>query len=439
MDYIHRKRNKNLGVLELVAIALGGMIGGGIFTVLGISVSLVGVYTPIAFILGGSLAYLAVYSYVKLALFYQDEGGAYSFFKKTFASSHFAASLIGWWIIFGYVSTLALYSYTFASYAISSFSFANDETIRKIVAGGILLVFTLINVWSVKGMGKLEDIMVYVKIVILAVIAFVLISNAHTSIPVLLHESKGISVLSLFIVASLTFVAFEGFELVINAVNEMENPQRNIPKAIYIAVTLAVLIYVVLAYGAIIVIPFKDIIQNQEYALAAGASKIMGDWGTNLVIIGALLATSSAISGTVFGASRQLSAIASDGYFPHILSKRKRNIPIYAIVSLSFLSFFLILLGNLTVILEFGSVTFLLVSLLSACANLKIYKKTNSSLWLTSFAAMGLFLGLGFILYYEYTTQIKQLYSISFIYLALTLFAALYSWKKRLSKEIEIA
>jgi amino acid transporter len=78
---------KDLGLLELVAIALGGMIGGGIFTVLGISVSMIGVYTPLAFLIGGGLAFLAVYSYIKLALYYKDEGASYSFFKLTFPNN----------------------------------------------------------------------------------------------------------------------------------------------------------------------------------------------------------------------------------------------------------------------------------------------------------------------------------------------------------------
>ena len=112
---------------------------------------------------------------------------------------------------------------------------------------------------------------------------------------------------------------------VINAVNEMDKPQINIPKAITIAVMMAAAIYVILAYGAIVSIPFDDIVTNQEYALAAGADKILGHWGTDLVIIGALLATSSAISGTVFGASRQMAVIAKDGFLPEFLTKRKRN------------------------------------------------------------------------------------------------------------------
>jgi len=432
-----KNKSKSLGVVELIAIALGGMIGGGIFTVLGISVSLVGVYTPIAFVIGGLLAILASYSYIKLGVYYQDEGATYSFFKKTFSNSRFLASLIGWWVIFGYISTLSLYSYTFASYAISGSEFANDEMIRKLVAGVILLLFTLVNIWSVKGMGKLEDIMVYTKLVILAIISFVLINHSNTTIPQLIETNQDIDILSIFIVASLTFVAFEGFQLVINAVNEMDKPKVNIPKSIYSAMFLAILIYVVLSLGAILSIPFSDIIQNKEYALASGANKILGHWGTDLVILGALLATSSAISGTLFGASRQMSVIAQDGYFPAFLIKRKNNIPINAIISMAFLAFALIVIGNLKVILEFSSVTFLLVSMLMALANLKIYKQTKSSFIITLLAVVFLFVGTVLILYYEFITQIEQVYFIASLYLVLTLFALLFS-KLRTARQKDI-
>lgn len=424
---IHRKRNKQLGILELIAIALGGMIGGGIFTVLGISVSMVGVFTPIAFMFGGLLAFLAAYSYVKLGVFYKDEGATYSFYKKTFPSSSFAASIIGWFVTFGYISTLALYAYTFASYAISGFEFANSEWARKVIAGIVILIFTLVNLWSVKGMGKIEDLMVYTKLIILAIISFVLINNTNTTIPTLIQNNGDLNILSIFIVASLTFVAFEGFQLVIHAINEMEKPQINIPKAIYSAIFITVLIYITIAIGAILAIPFENIIQNKEYALASGADKILGHWGTDLVVLGALLATSSAISGTLFGASRLMSVIAKDGYFPKFLLRKKKTIPVYSIITMAVLSFCLILVGDLKIILEFGSVTFLLVSLLMAFANFKIYKLTDSSLILTISAMIGLAIGTILIIYYELTTQIEQVYFILIIYTILTFGAWLFS------------
>jgi len=424
---IIRKRNKALGVPELIAIALGGMVGGGIFTILGISVAMIGVFTPLAIIMGGVIASLAAYSYVKLGVYYKDEGATYSFYKKTFPDSPFAASLIGWWVIFGYISTMALYAYTFASYAISGFAFADSEWVRKLVAGAVILVFTLINVWSVKGMGKIEDIMVYTKLLILIIISFVLINNSNTSLPVLLENTEVTGILPILIVASLTFVAYEGFQLVINAVNEMEYPERNIPKAIYSAIALAILIYVVISIGAILAIPFEDIIQNEEYALAAGAGDVIGSWGTNLVILGALLATSSAISGTVFGASRQMSVIAKDGYLPKILSRRINQIPVYAIISMAVCAFLLVLVGSLQLILEFGSVTFLLVSALMAYANYKVRGLTRSSSLITILALVGLIFGTVLILYYEFTNQPQQLVFIGGLYILLTLGSWLYS------------
>ena len=427
---IHRKRNKALGVPELIAIALGGMVGGGIFTILGISVSMIGAFTPLAIILGGVFASLAAYSYIKLSVYYKDEGATYSFYKRTFPKSPFAASLIGWCVIFGYISTLALYAYTFSSYAISGFAFADSEWVRKLVAGAVILIFTLINIWSVKGMGKIEDIMVYTKLVILVVISFVLINNSQTTLPVLLQDNNDTSALSILIAASITFVAYEGFQLVINAVNEMEKPEINIPKAIYSAIFLAALIYVVISLGAILAIPFDEIIKNKEYALASGAEHVLGHWGTELIIVGALLATSSAISGTVFGASRQMSVIARDGYFPSILAKHINHIPIYSIVCMSVLAFFLVLAGSLQVILEFGSVTFLLISLLMAYANYKIKHLTNSSRIITVISIIGLMVGTILIFYYEFNNQPQQMFFIGVIYMLLTAGSWLYSRNK---------
>ncbi|MCF6199728.1 MAG: APC family permease [Hyphomicrobiaceae bacterium] len=427
-----RPRVKSLGALELVAIALGGMVGGGIFTILGISVAMIGVYTPIAIAIGGGIAALAAYSYIKLGVYYKDEGATYSFLKRSFPARPFAASLIGWWVIFGYISTLALYAYTFSSYAISSFSFAENEWIRKAVAGGIIALFTLINVWSVKGMGKVEDLMVYSKLVILAIISLVLVRHGDASLPVLLKESGDVPFYNILVVASLTFVAYEGFQLVINAVGEMETPERNIPLAIYTAILLAVAIYVVIAIGALMAIPFKEIIENQEYALAAGAGQALGHWGSDLVILGALLATSSAISGTVFGASRQMAVIAQDGYFPVLLAKRKNNIPVNAILAMSALAFCFILAGSLQIILEFGSITFLLVSLLIAATNHKMRQQTNSHAIFTSLSMLGLLAGTIILVGYKAMNQPEQLLYILGLYAFLTISAFAYAKRRKI-------
>jgi len=415
----------NLGFKELLAIAIGGMVGGGIFTILGISVSMVGALAPFAIALGGIMAWFAAYAYVKLGIYYKDEGATYSFFKRTYPSSHMAASFIGWYTIFGYISTLALYAYTFSSYAISGFDFAQNEVIRKLLAVGIIGIFALINLWSVKGMGEIEDIMVYAKLLILFIISVVLIYFAkvdlHTFSSMIREDLHTTPFLSILIVSSITFVAYEGFQLVINAVNEMENPDKNIPKAIYSAIVLVVFIYFIIALSAVLAIPAEDLIQNKESALATGAGDIMGSLGQNLVIFGAILATSSAINGTLFGSSRQMARIAEDGYLPKIVSVRKNNIPIYAIMTMGVVASLLIAMGGLRLILEFGSITFLLVSLLMSMANFKIRNETKSSLGITLISIAGLLMGTVLILYYEFQSNPEQLLFIGVLYGVLSL------------------
>jgi len=274
--------------------------------------------------------------------------------------------------------------------------------------------------------------MVYIKLFILLVISVLLIMYAQmdfsTFNKTLVNDLEDAKIVDILRVASVTFVAYEGFQLVTNAVKEMSNPDTNIPRAIYGAVFIVAMIYFIIALAAVMAIPVQDLIANKEYALAAGAEDIMGDTGRNLVVAGAVLATSSAINSTLFGSSRQMARIADDGYLPKVLGTRKKStIPIYAILAMAMTASLLILVGGLRLILEFGSITFLLVSLLMAVANFKIRKKTNSSSVFSLVTIFGLMIGSVLILHYEYITKPKQLLFIAVLYGILTIGAYSYS------------
>ncbi|WP_024791305.1 APC family permease [Lebetimonas sp. JS032] len=425
---------KALGFKELLAIGIGGMIGGGIFTILGISVSIAGFLAPFSIALGGVLAFFAGYAYVKLGVYYKDEGATYAFFKRTFANSHFAAAIIGWYTVFGYISTIALYAYTFSSYSISLMSFGENEIIRKIIAILIVWTFAAINLWSVRGMGEVEDVIVYLKLFILFIISFILFYfskyDFHSFIRVLSSDFKNTPFLNILMVSSVTFVAYEGFQLIINGVKDMEEPDKNIPRAIYSAIFIVSMIYFIIALASVLSIDKNELIRNKEAALAVGMKSIVGEWGGALVIFSAILATTSAINSTLFGSSRQLARIADDGYMPKILSFRKGTIPSYSIVTMAFVASLLIIIGNLRLILEFGSITFLLVSFLMSLANFKIKDKTNSSLIVTLISMAGLFIGGVFIFYYEYKINKIELVFVFSLYVIIGILAFFYARKK---------
>jgi amino acid transporter len=233
-------------------------------------------------------------------------------------------------------------------------------------------------------------------------------------------------------VSAITFVAYEGFQLVIHAYNEMDNPQKNIPRAIYSSIGIATLLYIILSIAALSTIPKEMIIADKEYALAAGAEAYLGQFGQFLVIFGALLATSSAISGTLFGASRLMAVIANDGYFPKTLGRKiKTHIPNKAIITMSVLAFVLLATGGLQVILEFGSITFIIVSLLMAYTNYKKRIETNSSLVITIAALVGLLIAGLLIIYFEFTENKEQFLYIIIIYILLGIGAFFYSKKSK--------
>lgn len=429
-----REQKSPLGVIELIAIALGGMVGGGIFAILGVSVEAIGNSAPVAIFIGGLLALCAAYSYVKLAQLYKDEGATYSFFKKTFPHSRFAAAVIGWLVAFGYISTLALYAFTFSSYFCTALSIADYPWIHQLVAGLVILFFATVNLISVKGMGQLEDVMVYTKIILLIIISAILTwkGDIQQALPLIETQSSWASIL---MIAAVTFVAYEGFQLVIHAYNEVDKPERNIPRAIYGAIAVATILYVALAIGALATIPKAEIIAGKEYALAAGSERILGKFGYFAVLSGALLATSSAISGTLFGASRLMAVIADDGYFPKALRLRiKGHIPRNAIWTMFALAFLLVLVGGLQLILEFGSVTFIIVSFLMALANFKKRSETGSNVILTLGAMICLFVAGILILGFEFIHAPEQLGAIVVIYLILIAGALIQS---RLQKHAE--
>lgn len=420
-------RREDLGLLELIAIALGGMVGGGIFAILGVATELVGSAAVLAIGAGGVLALLAAYSYAKLATYFEDEGATYSFFKRTYPSSHFAASAVGWLVLFGYVATLALYAFTFASYLASQFPDQDPFVLRLVFSAAVFTVFTLLNIVSVKQTGRVEDVLVYSKLVVLVVVTLVLFLGSDLSSAGRMFES-GINVPSLLVVASITFVAFEGFQLAIHAYEEVKEPRKNVPRAIYASVAIATVLYVLMAAGAMLAIPHEQLIKDKEYALAAGTSEVLGSWGLGLVVAGALLATSSAISGTLFGASRLMAVIADDGYLPRVFARRIHgHTPVWALVALAGLAYLLVATGGLVFILEFGSLTFILVSFLMALANLRIRDKTESSL-LVALAAL---LGLGgagvLLLHYQWTTDPFHLGVTLTLYVVITVLAWLYA------------
>ncbi|GAB4337087.1 MAG: amino acid permease [Desulfobulbaceae bacterium] len=369
-----------LGLKELLAIGIGAMIGGGIFSVMGLAVTITGNATPVAFVLGGILAMVAGYSYIKLALAFRDDGASFTYLEKAFPAYPFIASITGWTVILGYIGTMALYAFTFGAYGSELLGLADSQVLRRFLSVGIILFFMIINLYGAKSSGRAEDIIVYTKIMLLGLLAF---AGARGIQPEELSPFLDRGIVSIFMAAALIFVAYEGFQLITNTVCESRDPVHNLPRSIYGAIGIVTCIYVGLSFVAVGSLPENTLIAAREYALAVAAEPALGNGGRVLVSIAALLATASAINATMLGASRMMAQMATEKEMPRAFSFRNRDaVPWIAVVTMAVFTIALTYFGGLELIAAFSSMTFLLVSLGVSLANLKLHAKTRSMPWL---------------------------------------------------------
>jgi hypothetical protein len=349
-----------LSLAEVTAIGIGGMIGGGIFAVLGLAIAAAGHAVALTLAAGGVIALLTGLSYAHLGLAFRGDGGSFTYIEKAFAAPAIAG-VAGWLLVAGYVGTLALYATAFGAYGAALFQGVGaSPVVMAALSTAVLGGFLAINLLGAKLSGGVELGVVAAKLAILALFAGVGLFGVHTSHFMPLFDKGYVTPLA---AVALIFVAYEGFELIPNAVDEMEDPARNLKRALVIAILATTAIYVIVAIVALGNLTTAEIAHDQEYVLAVAARPMLGQAGFVLIGIAALLSTASAINATLFGAARLAMVMAKEHALPRIFSmrERKRPVPYVSLLVLSGLAITFTLTAKLSVISVFASATFLLI------------------------------------------------------------------------------
>ncbi|MFD2100283.1 APC family permease [Flagellimonas iocasae] len=371
-----------IGLKEAISIGIGGMVGGGIFAVLGLAVSLAQGGTPVAFILAGALALITSYSYAKLSRSYPDRGGTVKFINQGFGRTIFSGAMNNLlWI--SYIIMLSLYASAFGSYAPNLFKITPNPTIDfHIYASAIIVLATAINYYSIAVVGKIESYAVVIKLVILIGFIFVgaygLFGNSNLEQLALEHWETPIK---LFAGGMVIFVAYEGFELIANAAPDIKTPEKNISKAYYISVGFVIVLYVVIAIVTVGSLPFKNIADAQDYVLAEAAKPMLGQTGFTIITIAALISTFSAINASLYGGSRVNFEIAEDDELPHHFLSKFWNQPIGLMIT-AIATLVLVNLLDLESISTAGSIGFLLIFAIVNYVGFKLHNEIGARKWL---------------------------------------------------------
>jgi amino acid transporter len=367
-----------LGFLSTLSIGIGGMVGGGIFAVLGLAVNFARGGTPVAFALAGLVALVTSYSYVKLSIRYPSQGGTVEFFNQAFGPGYVTGGLnVLLWL--SYVVMLALYAYAFGSYGSTFFHPAYRDLMRHLITSTIVIVLTVLNISGARAVGELEEWIVGLKIVIL--IAFIVLGSRNVEVKRLAIDHWA-SPFQMIAGGMIIFLAYEGFELIANTADDVRNPVKTLTRAFYVSVGFVIVLYVLIAMVTVGNLGIDQIVSAKDYALAAAAKPFLGQFGFRLISVAALLSTASAINATLYGASRICYIIAKDGELPEILEKKIWNRPIEGLLITAGMTLLMTNLLDLSSISTIGSAGFLIIFAAVNVANLRMRRKTESNLFL---------------------------------------------------------
>jgi amino acid transporter len=375
-----------IGVFGALSIGVGGIVGGGFFATFGITAAGAAGGTPISFLIGGAIALLTAYSYIGLTLRYPGPGGTVSFITKAFGSGLFAAS-VNVLLVLSYVAIMSVYAYALAGYTVPYLPQELRPLATRVISSGALVVFAVINFAGAAIVEKSESLFNAGKLAVLGlfIVAGLFAGGLDWS---RLAPAAWAPPSAIIASGMIGFLAYEGFELIANASDQISDPKRTLPIAFLGCVAIAIGIYVLAFIVGIGHLSMEHLLAAKSFAISAAAGNFLGPFGFAIMAIGAVLASASAINADYFGASKLPPQLATIREMP---SAFQRSLHGQSIVSLVVISVLALLAVNFVSIEAMSSATsggFLLVYAAVNAAAVRLAPETGANRVIPAIAAL---------------------------------------------------
>jgi len=315
-----REPGASLGLLDATMIGIGAMIGAGIFVLTGLAAETAGPAALVVFGLNGGVTLFTALSYAELASAIPRNGGGYAYVRETFSGA--ISFVMGWTRWFTYMAAGALYALGFSSNFIEFVHIyvPSAPALPVVYALAVVVVFVALNALSTEAAGGAETVVTVLKIAILAVfVGFgVLAVDTGEFSPAFPVDGGAMAVLPAM---GLTFIAFQGYDLIATVTEEVENPRRNIPRAIFLSLGVTVVVYLLVVFVAIGTMGADQLGAAGETAVAQAAEGFMPTFpvigtGAALITFGAVFSTVSALNAVIIGSSRVAFAMGRERQLP---------------------------------------------------------------------------------------------------------------------------
>jgi len=335
--------SRSMGLLHVVMIGVGAMIGAGIFVLTGIAAGVAGPALIFAFLLNGVVTSLTAMSYAELGSCFPEAGGGYLWVKQALPQP--SGFLSGWMSWFAHAVACSLYAIAFGAFATKILSLVpawnaleGNTLSAKAIAVLITLVFAYINYRGAEETGQAETVITIIKVLIIGVFCT---TGLWTVLGCRENWSAHFTTFDAFmpngltgiaVAMGLTFIAFEGYEIIAQCGEEVRDPKRNIPRSIFISVIAVVPIYMLVGfvaiagvaipenYGGAAVTNWAYLGELRELAMIHAAEDFVR-FGGLLFLIGGLFSTMSALNATIYSSSRVSFAMGRDHNLPAVFAK----------------------------------------------------------------------------------------------------------------------
>jgi APA family basic amino acid/polyamine antiporter len=349
---------RTLGLGQCIFFGVGSILGAGIYTIVGKVAGWSGNMIWLSFILASVTALFTVFSYAELSAAFPRTGGEYEYAKKAFGKK--MGIILGFIISLNGIISGATVSVGFAGY------FTELIPLSTVLAAiGIIVIIFLINI---SGIRQSSTINVIFTIIEAGGLAFVIISAAGSIGKVDYMEMPERGMNGFFTGAALAFYAFIGFEEIVKLAEETEQPQKNIPRALFISCVIVMLVYTAVTLSAISALPSKQLAAS-ESPLAEIVSNSYGRTGAIIISVIALFSTSNTVLSNMLGSSRVLLNISRETSALKKLAfvSPKRKTPVLALLLILVVMSAFALIGKIETIAMIANLfiftTFLLVNL----------------------------------------------------------------------------
>ena len=365
---------KYLTVRQAAFIGVGAMVGAGIFALLGAAGEVAGAAVWLSFLIAGFVAGLQGYSFAKLGARYPSAGGLLEYVAKSTGNGHFTG-ITAWLTYAANAIVTAMVAVSFGSYATSTFAGENQAWI-KVFAALIIIVMTAVNVVGSKLVAAAQTVIVYVVLGILAFFAVVTLVNMT---PSLLAPSKYPPFRDIVSAVALTFFAFLGFGIITFTAKDLARPSRQLPRAMYLALGIATVIYVAIALGVFGTRTGEKVIASGGTAIAVAAEPTLGRAGYWLMTVTALFATAGATNAGLYPAQGLSERLAETGQFPPLMARKLGGRVSNGLLIQAAACVVLALVFKLDAIASIGSAVALVIFTLITAAHFRVRAETGAS------------------------------------------------------------